>query len=118
MNDVLLYSPKKKVVDYFLCGPIPLKWLASASKLNGKTLNTAILCWFFYYLNKKVQGFKIQHKFLKLFGIHRTGFYHALKKLELAGLIQVERKSGNISTITIIIEQKGETKIVTKEGNF
>lgn len=102
IEEELIYSPEKKEIEYFLKGPIPLDWLSKAAKLPGKTLNVAILCWFFHSLNKGKGGFKIQHKFIRYFKIHRGCLYRALKHLEDAKLIEVKRATGKISLVSIL----------------
>lgn len=102
MKEILIYSPKKKEIEYFLKGPIPINWLSKASHLPGKTINVAILCWFFHSLNKGKNNFKLQHKFIKIMNVHRVCLYRSLKHLEEAQLIKVQREKGQIAIITIL----------------
>lgn len=92
----------KDFEKYFLKGPIPLSWLTQASKLSGKVLHVSIALWFLYGINKGKE-FKVQHKFVKAFGIHRSTFYKAIKSLETVGLIQKSKTRGQTHRVRIIL---------------
>ena len=84
----------------FLKGPIPWKWLSSASRLPGKTLQVALALLFVAGLTKS-HTVKIQKKILDELGVSRKGYYRAIKRLEESGLISVETKQGCHASICL-----------------
>lgn len=84
----------------FLKGPIPLEWLGAAARLPGRTLHAALALWL-------EAGFRnslvvpLSNMQGQKFGLDRNSKYRALKWLEQAGLIAVERKLGRSPVITI-----------------
>lgn len=94
----LVSSPEK---EPFLRGPIPLEWLSKAAALPGKTLNVAIGLWWLYGMTKG-KPFKLTQRPLQYMHVGRDAASDGLVRLELAGLIKVERKRGQRPTITIV----------------
>jgi hypothetical protein len=84
----------------FLRGPIPLDWLCKAARLPGKTLHVGLALWL-------EAGFRnslvvtLSNVSGRQFGLDRNSKYRALKWLEQAGLVAVERKLGRAPMITI-----------------
>ncbi len=99
----LVVAPKK---EPFLRGPIPLEWLAVAAKLPGKTLNVAIALWWRYGMAKG-KSFKLTQTALRTMNVERDAANDGLTRLEQAGLIAVERKSGQRPTISILDLPRG-----------
>jgi hypothetical protein len=94
----LVAAPEK---EPFLRGPIPLDWLSVAANLPGKTLNVAVALWWRHGMAKG-KPFKLTQTALKAMNIERDAERLGLARLEQAGLIKVERKSGQRPTISIL----------------
>jgi DNA-binding transcriptional ArsR family regulator len=106
VDDLRLHSPQTKkasrITGGFLKGPIPLKWLSIACDLGGKTLATALAIRYMQGL-KKTAPIKVTTETLtRFFCVDRSAKARALKALESAGLITIERKQGKKPIITIL----------------
>lgn len=93
--------PCHKQGERFLKGPIPLKWLIRASKLPGKSFHVAILICYRGGIEKS-RTIKLSNITVKTFGLTRFSKKRALKHLESAGLITVERYTGRSPIVTIL----------------
>ena len=93
------YDENRKV-GWFLKGPTPLVWLAMAAKCPGKSLHVAVVIRFLSGL-KRTPTLQLNTQYLRYFGVDRYSTYRALRWLEAAGLIEVERKSGTLPVVTI-----------------
>ncbi|MDP1526992.1 MAG: hypothetical protein Q8M20_14355 [Rhodocyclaceae bacterium] len=97
-SGALMTAPKKAL---FLRGPISLAWLKKAAELPGKSLNVALaLCW----LNGMAKGkpFKLTQLSLNYLHVARDAARDGLTRLEQAGLITVDRKTGRRPIISIL----------------
>ena len=94
----LVSAPKKSL---FLAGPIPLDWLHKAAELPGKSLNVAFAIW---WLNGMAKGkpLKLTPLSLNSFCVKREAASAALNRLEMAGLIHLQRSLGKRPTISIL----------------
>ena len=90
----------------FLRGPVPLDWLGRAAALPGKTLNVAIALWWRHGMAKG-KPFKLTQQALKSLHVERDAASAGLVRLEQAGLIQVERRTGQRPIISIVIRAAG-----------
>jgi hypothetical protein len=87
----------------FLRGPIPLSWLSRLCRLNGgKVVATGLAIWFQAGLQRAREGIRLTSKGLKRFGVTRQAKWEALKALEVAGLIAVERKGKKSPLVTVL----------------
>ena len=84
----------------FLKGPIDLQWLQLAASLPGKSLHVGLVLWYLAGL-KKQKTFKLSRTTLESFSINRHAAYRALKALEHAGLVSVERHPGRLPIVTL-----------------
>ena len=84
----------------FIKGPIPLDWIEVAAKLPGKALHVALAIRYLAGMNK-LNPFRLTHRTLMIFWVSRHAAYRALKALEEAGLINVERRPGKNPVITV-----------------
>jgi hypothetical protein len=87
--------------ERFLKGPIPLKWLTHASMLPGKSLQVGIALWYLKGL-KKNSVVKLTNVTLSEFGVKKDAKRRALKSLEEAGLVSIERYTGKNPIVTIL----------------
>jgi hypothetical protein len=85
----------------FVRGPIPVWWLARAAALPGKALAVGLAVWFRRGLCKK-RTFRLFPSAPTRFGVNRFALYRALKALEGAGLVTVQRVPGGSPVITLI----------------
>ncbi len=85
----------------FLRGPISWKWLSLAARQKGRTLHVAIALQFLAGLNSS-STVKLSNKVLDSLGVDRFTKYRALKELEDARLISIEKHSGRSPVITIL----------------
>ena len=97
-NGKLVESQKAAL---FLRGPIPLNWLGSAAALPGKTLHVGIALWWLHGMAKG-KPFKLTQKALQTLNVERDAASAALVRLEQAGLIRVERQSGQRPTVSMV----------------
>jgi hypothetical protein len=99
--------PSYKNGRKFLRGPIDWEWLKKAGRLPGKALQVAIILRFWEGIKWR-EGIKqrktkiLSNMALKDFEISRYAKKYALKNLEDAGLIRIERHRGRSPIVTII----------------
>lgn len=84
----------------FIRGPIPLDWIEVAAKLPGKTLHVALAIRYLAGMNK-LNPFRLNRRTLMVFGVSRHAAYRALRAMEEAGLVNVERLPGKNPVITV-----------------
>lgn len=91
----------RRVVQYSkFISTMPLEWATTACKLHGKAIHVALAIWLLSSLSKS-QSIRLAQKQLETFGVSRYSAYRALRQLERAGLITVERKNGRAPRVTI-----------------
>lgn len=93
--------PRHKDKEKFLAGPIPLEWLSKAANLRGRALNVSLAIWFLAFI-KNSPRVHTSGKLFKILGAERKTTYRALKNLEMAGLIECERRKGCSPIVTIL----------------
>jgi hypothetical protein len=86
----------------FLKGPISLDWLSAAAHLSGRTLHVALALQHSAALQKSMTV-KVPRKIREAFGISDGLYGHALKRLENAKLVTVERENGKAPQVTITL---------------
>ena len=91
----------------FLKGPIPLPWLTDAAKLPGKALHVGVVLWFLAGL-RKTNEVALSPSRSREFGIGRHSGYRAIRQLETARLITVDRHRGRAPIVTILEKHGGE----------
>jgi hypothetical protein len=84
----------------FLMGPIDWNWITAAALLPGRALHAAIVIQFLAGLAKS-QTITLSSQELSRLGVRRTSGYRALERLQIAGLIHVERGPGKLPRVTI-----------------
>jgi hypothetical protein len=94
--------PRHRRGERFLLGPIPLAWLCPACRLRGKALTVAMALWFQAGLQGGSPTVVLTRSLLRQFGVtDRHAGYRALKALEAADLVEVERHTGRCPRVTI-----------------
>lgn len=95
-----------KQTERFLKGPIAMRWLNTAACLGGKALHVAVhLAHLFGMVEVRGAGpqpILLNLSRLKQISVNRDAGSRALRKLEDAGLVQVERHSGRCPRVTIV----------------
>ncbi len=91
----------EKLTKPFLSGPIPMDWLHTAGRINGRALHVAVTLWFLAGVTKS-KTVKLSQKHLEGFDIDRQTKRRALLALEAAGLISIENGVGKSPIITIL----------------
>ena len=87
----------------FIRSRIPLSWLTPACALPGKALATGLALWYLSGLRKgRKDGLRLTTKVLERFHVDRSAKCRALKALEKAGLVRVERKARKNPVVTIV----------------
>lgn len=99
--------PRHRTGEKFLKGPIPLDWLSRAMKLPGKALHVADILWFYSGIKRSAE-IPLSLSKLKKFGITRTSAARALRNLEEAGLVTVDRKQGRKAVVRLLPAIKNE----------
>ena len=85
----------------FIWGPISLDWLVRAANLSGKTFVVAIALQFL----RGRSGFArvaLHPKLIRRFGLSRQTAYRALRDLESAGLVSVNRQRGRAPRVMFL----------------
>ena len=96
--------------ERFLKGPIPLRDIAAAAKLPGKSLALFLAVRHQTDLTSK-PIITLPAGLLAQLGISRSAKARCLKSLEQAGLVDVERSKGRAARIQLR-KSKGETNVV------
>jgi hypothetical protein len=87
---------------HFYVRTIPLAWAMKSTALPGKSAAVGVLLWYLSGISKN-PTITLSGVQLRRFGIQRLAGSRALKWLEAAGLVKVER-SGNKSPRVTILE--------------
>ena len=97
-------APRHRSGEHFLRGPIPKDWLCTASRAagHGSGFKVAIALWYLSGLNRQAKTVKLRGSVLRELGVERHAGYRGLQALERAGLVIVERRSGQSPVVTIL----------------
>ena len=85
----------------FLRGPIPWDWISRAAILPGAALPVGLVIWRTAFL-KNTLDVKLTSASLKAVGVTRMSKMRALKELEAAGLVEVQRTHGKNPLVGIV----------------
>jgi hypothetical protein len=98
----------------FLKGPIPWPWIEAAARLPGKALAVGLVLW--REIGMDGSG-SVRLTTAKLAGLNldRAGKARALKSLEAAGLVHVERNGRHTPLVRIIVAEPSE-RITNRDG--
>jgi DNA-binding transcriptional ArsR family regulator len=97
------------VRDQFIAGPIGVPWVREAGRLGIKALLVGLLLWYLKGLRKS-NTFTVSNLMAKEWGIAPDAKSRALKKLEKAGLISIERRGKRSPQVTLLIPGNTSTK--------
>jgi hypothetical protein len=93
--------PHHRGGELFVRGPLPWSWVVQAARLPGKALHIALVLWLLAGL-RRTRTVTLGSKHLRDCGIQRHTAYRALRALELANLVGVERARGRGPIVTIL----------------
>lgn len=85
----------------FLRGPIPWSWLVAAGQLKGHALQVGLVLWFEAGCRSS-RTVRLRHSLAAQFGCHRDTVLRAVRELERAGLVNVQRKPGRSLQVTLL----------------
>src|SRR5262249_5092576 len=88
--------------DKFIAGPIDVPWVCQASRLGVKALLVGLALWHLKGLRRS-NSFTFSNLIVEEWGIQPDAKSRALRKLEKAGLITVERKGKHSPRVTLIM---------------
>src|SRR5262249_48913716 len=88
----------------FILGPIDVSWLCRASRLGVKALLVGLALWHLKGLRRS-NSFEFSNLMVLEWGIEPDAKSRALRALEKAGLISVERRGKRSPRVTLIVEQ-------------
>ena len=79
---------------------IPLAWIGPTFTMTPNATRLALAIWF-QSKRSRSKEVSIGAKLLAQFGIGRKVAYRLLGKLELAGMVEVDRKRGRVPRVTV-----------------
>ena len=92
---------RKRLFGWFVKGPISGEWISRAAKLPGKSLHVALAIQ--YSLGVYGEPVVLANDLAERFGINRRQtVFKALRNLEAAGLIQVDRSRGRCPRVVVV----------------
>jgi len=98
------------IKDKFIKGPVDVRWLSQARKLGVSALWVGLGLWFLRGL-KRSDSVVVSNLMLEDFGVLPDAKNRALRKLEKAGLIAVERKGKRSPLVTLIVPKDDGTSL-------
>jgi len=84
----------------FLSGVVPLDWLAQAHRLGGQCLAVGLLLWHLHNATKQ-RVVWVAKSVRARFSLSERTYWEALRRLEVAGLVVVERRPGRALQVEI-----------------
>ena len=94
-------APRKHGGELFLKGPVPMSWLSSAGRLPGRALHVGVVLWILAGI-KRTGTVALGARHLRSLGVDRHATYRALRRLEKAGLVVVQRRAGCAPKVTLL----------------
>jgi DNA-binding transcriptional ArsR family regulator len=91
------------VTGKFIAGPIPVSWVCQAKRLGVAALLVGLALWHIKGLRKS-STFTVSNLMLEEWGIQPDAKSRALRKLERAGLITVERQGKRSPQVTLLVK--------------
>ena len=97
----------------FIAGPIDVSWVVQASRLGVKALLVGLALWHIRGL-RKADTFIVSNLMLQDWGVQPDAKGRALRKLENAGLIKVERRGKRSPQVTLVVGKKAPASLYTR----
>jgi DNA-binding transcriptional ArsR family regulator len=89
----------------FIAGPIDVVWLSQARRLGVTALWVGLGLWFLSGLRRS-DSFIVSNLIMQEWNVLPDAKSRALRKLEKAGLIAIERRGKRSPRITLIVQKK------------
>ena len=86
----------------FIAGPVDVLWVVQASRLGVKTLLLGMALWHIKGL-RKTDTFIVSNLMLQEWGIRPDAKRRALRALERAGLVKIERRGKRSPQVTLVV---------------
>ena len=86
-------APRKPGGEFFLKGPVPMSWLSSAGHLPGRALHVGVVLWMLAGM-RRTGSVVLAPSRLREMGVSRHAAHRALRRLEAAVLVSIERVRG------------------------
>jgi len=99
-EDEVALKPPKVRGGKFIAGPIDVIWLSKARQLGVTALWVGLGLWFLRGL-KRNNTFVVSNMMMREWGVEPDAKSRALRKLEAAGLIEVEARGRRSPKVTI-----------------
>lgn len=91
----------------YLGGRIPMAWLAGAYRLGGQCLAVGLLLWQIHNATKR-PGMWLSKRVREPWGLSDKAYREALRRLEGAGLVTLERRPGRAVRVAIVTGAGGQ----------
>jgi DNA-binding transcriptional ArsR family regulator len=88
--------------DKFIAGPIDVSWVCQASRHGVTALLVGLALWHLKGLRRS-NGFEVSNLMVREWGVQPDAKSRALRALEKAGLIEVERRGKRSPRVTLVI---------------
>jgi DNA-binding transcriptional ArsR family regulator len=88
--------------EKFIAGPIDVPWVVQASRLGVKALLVGLALWHLKRL-RQAETFTVSNLMLQEWGVQPDAKSRALRALEKAGLIRVERRCKRSPRVALIV---------------
>jgi hypothetical protein len=89
----------------FIAGPIDVAWICQASHLGVKALLVGLALWHLKGL-RKTDTFIVSNLMLEEWNIQPDAKCRALRTLERAGLVRIERRGKRSPQVTLVVENR------------
>jgi DNA-binding transcriptional ArsR family regulator len=99
----------------FIAGPVDIAWLSEARKLGVTALWVGLGLWFLRGLRHSDTNIASNLIMLE-FGVQPDAKSRALRKLEKAGLITIERRGKRSPRVTLVVQSTFESPALTAEA--
>jgi hypothetical protein len=97
--------------DKFIAGPLDVSWVCQASQLGVKALLVGLALWHLKGLRRS-NSFTISNLMVEEWKIRPDAKRRALRKLEKAGLITVERQGKRSPRVTLVVRNTSTSGVV------
>jgi DNA-binding transcriptional ArsR family regulator len=99
----------------FIAGPVDVSWVCLASQIGVKALLVGLALWHIKGL-RKTDTFIISNLMLREWGIAPDAKSRALRALEKAGLIRIERRGKRSPRVTLIVRSAAGRESAVESG--
>jgi hypothetical protein len=96
----------------FIAGPVDVAWVCQASHLGVKALLVGLALWHIRGL-RRADTFTVSNLMVQNWGIQPDAKRRALRALEKAGLIKIERRGKRSPQVTLVVKNSNQAPLVT-----